>query len=69
MKLTTARILRHFRNLGVTEIVAVNAVGAIRGDFLPGSAAVPDQLIDYSYSRDVSFLRRKVEGRASHRLH
>ena len=41
--------------LGVTEIVAVNAVGAIHGDLLPGSVAVPDQIIDYSYSRDVSF--------------
>jgi len=48
-------------DLGVTEIVAVNAVGAIRGDFLPGSAAVPDQLIDYSHSRDVSFYDGKLK--------
>ena len=42
-------------DLGVTAIVGVNAVGAIQDDFLPGSVAVPDQLIDYSHSRDVSF--------------
>ena len=47
--------------LGVTEIVAVNAVGAIHGDLLPGSIAVPDQLIDYSYSRDVSFYDGKLK--------
>ena len=48
-------------DLGVTAIVAVNAVGAIQDDFLPGSVAVPDQLIDYSYSRDVSFFDGKLK--------
>lgn len=48
-------------DLGVTEIVAINAVGAIHCDFLPGSVAVPDQLIDYSYSRDVSFFDGKLK--------
>jgi 5'-deoxy-5'-methylthioadenosine phosphorylase len=48
-------------DLGVTEIVAVNAVGAIHGDLLPGSVAVPDQLIDYSYSRDASFYDGKLK--------
>lgn len=47
--------------LDVTEIVAVNAVGAIHGDLLPGSVAVPDQIIDYSYSRDVSFYDGKLK--------
>tara|TARA_B110000858_G_scaffold124146_1_gene141576 strand:+ start:3541 stop:4293 length:753 start_codon:yes stop_codon:yes gene_type:complete len=47
--------------LGVTEIVAVNAVGAIHSDLLPGSVAVPDQLIDYSHSRDVSFYDGKLK--------
>ncbi len=40
---------------GVTEIVAVNAVGAIHKDLHPGSFAVPDQIVDYSYSRDMTF--------------
>jgi len=48
-------------DLGVTAIVAVNAVGAIHDDFLPGSVAIPDQLIDYSYSRDVSFFDGKLK--------
>lgn len=48
-------------DIGVAEIVAVNAVGAIHGDLLPGSVAVPDQIIDYSYSRDVSFYDGKLK--------
>ena len=40
---------------GVTEIVAVNAVGAIHEDLHPGSFAVPDQIIDYSYGREMTF--------------
>lgn len=47
--------------LGVTEIVAVNAVGGIHGDLLPGSVAVPDQIIDYSHSRDASFFDGKLQ--------
>lgn len=47
--------------LGVTEIAAVNAVGAIHDDLFPGSVAVPDQIIDYSYSRDVSFFDGKLK--------
>ena len=39
----------------VGEIVAVNAVGAIHSDFSPGSFAVPDQIIDYSHSRESTF--------------
>jgi 5'-methylthioinosine phosphorylase len=48
-------------DLGVSKIVAVNAVGAIHGDLLPGTVAVPDQLIDYSYDRDVSFYDGKLK--------
>ena len=40
---------------GVTEVVAVNAVGAMHKKLPPGSLAVPDQLIDYSHSREATF--------------
>lgn len=36
---------------GVTRIIAVNAVGGIREDLQPGSLMVPDQIIDYTWSR------------------
>ncbi|KGM06471.1 5'-methylthioadenosine phosphorylase [Methylophaga thiooxydans] len=41
--------------LGVTDIIAVAAVGGITTDFGPGALAVPDQLIDYTYGREQSF--------------
>ncbi|MFW5450167.1 MAG: S-methyl-5'-thioinosine phosphorylase [Methylophagaceae bacterium] len=40
---------------GVKQIVAIAAVGAIKSDFIPGSLAVPDQIIDYTYGREQSF--------------
>lgn len=43
------------RELGVTDIIAVNAVGAIAGNLSPGSLAVPDQLIDYTQGRTNTF--------------
>ncbi len=43
------------KKLGVEKIVAINAVGAIHPEFMPGSFAVPHQLIDYSHSRESTF--------------
>ena len=40
---------------GASEVVAVNAVGAIHKDLHPGAFAVPDQIVDYSYSREMTF--------------
>lgn len=40
---------------GVKKIVAVAAVGGIRSDMTPGVIAVPDQIIDYTHSREQSF--------------
>jgi 5'-deoxy-5'-methylthioadenosine phosphorylase len=43
------------RQLGVSHILAVAAVGGISEEYGPGTLAVPDQLIDYTHSREVSF--------------
>jgi 5'-methylthioinosine phosphorylase len=43
------------RQLGVTGIVAVNAVGGIGSAHVPGSIVIPDQLIDYTWGREHSF--------------
>lgn len=40
---------------GAESVLALNTVGAIRGQHAPGTLAVPDQLIDYSFARDHSF--------------
>jgi len=42
-------------SMGVKKIIAIAAVGGIRNDMPPGSLAVPDQIIDYTYGREQSF--------------
>ena len=49
------------KQLGVTEIIGVAAVGGIGADMLPGSIAIPEQLIDYSYGREHTFFADDLE--------
>jgi len=39
----------------VDYVVAVASVGGIRSDLAPGTLAVPDQIIDYTYGRDFTY--------------
>jgi 5'-methylthioadenosine phosphorylase len=41
--------------LGVTRVLGVCAVGSLRENIVPGSIAVPDQLIDRTYGRAGTF--------------
>ena len=41
--------------VNVTTVIAVNAVGAIANDLPSAGLALPDQIIDYTYSRDHTF--------------
>jgi 5'-deoxy-5'-methylthioadenosine phosphorylase len=43
------------RELGVTRIVAANAVGAVNPEMRPGALIVPHQLIDYTWGREHTF--------------
>jgi len=43
------------QSLGVTDIVAINAVGGISPHMQPGELVIPDQLIDYTWGREHSF--------------
>jgi 5'-methylthioadenosine phosphorylase/5'-methylthioinosine phosphorylase len=41
---------------GVTNVIAVNAVGGISADYLaPGTLAIPDQIVDYTWGRAHTF--------------
>lgn len=40
------------QSLGVTDVVAINAVGGISASMRPGSLVIPDQLIDYTWGRE-----------------
>lgn len=40
---------------GVEDIIAINAVGGITSEMSPGKLVIPDQLIDYTWSRQHTF--------------
>ena len=43
------------KSLGVTDVVAVSAVGSLREDFAPGDFVIVDQYIDRTFAREKSF--------------
>jgi 5'-methylthioadenosine phosphorylase/5'-methylthioinosine phosphorylase len=43
------------KHLGVQDIIAVAAVGGITSEMTPAALAIPDQIIDYTYSREHTF--------------
>lgn len=43
------------KQLGVTRIIGVAAVGGISSAMAPGHIAIPDQIIDYTYGREHTF--------------
>jgi len=46
------------KELGVEGIFAMATVGGIRADLDPGSLLVPDQILDYTHSREATFFER-----------
>ena len=43
------------QHVGVSNIIAIAAVGGIRNDMVPGRLIIPDQIIDYTASRKNTF--------------
>jgi 5'-methylthioinosine phosphorylase len=43
------------KRLGVTDVIAINAVGGVDPGLAPGALVVPDQLIDYTWGREATF--------------
>ena len=43
------------RTVKVTDVVSIATVGGIRADLAPGTLAVPDQIIDYTWGRASTF--------------
>jgi len=46
-------------SLGVTDIIAIAAVGGITAELAPGTLVCPDQLIDYTYGRKQTFFEQE----------
>jgi 5'-methylthioadenosine phosphorylase/5'-methylthioinosine phosphorylase len=49
------------KELGVTEIIAIAAVGGITPSMAPTTMVLPDQIIDYSYGREHTFFSDNIE--------
>jgi len=42
-------------NLGVSRVIAVNAVGGISDHLMDGDICIPDNIVDYTYGRDHTY--------------
>ncbi len=49
------------KQLGVSEIISIAAVGGITQNMSPAHIAIPDQIIDYSYDREHTFFVDDLE--------
>lgn len=49
------------KDIGVEQVIAVNAVGGIREDMQPGTLIIPDQVIDYTVSRTNTFFEEGLK--------
>jgi len=53
------------KDAGAEKIIAINAVGAINNSIEPGSLVLPNQIIDYTWSRITTFFEESL----SHVVH
>ena len=44
-----------FKQIGVTDVISVSAVGSLRADLAPGTFVIVDQFIDRTFARQKSF--------------
>jgi 5'-methylthioinosine phosphorylase len=44
------------------DVVSIASVGGIRADLVPGTLALPDQIIDYTHGRDSTFFDQAYRG-------
>jgi len=49
------------KEYGVTDIVAINAVGGINPQMSPSRLAIPDQLIDYTFGRAHTYYEKDLD--------
>jgi len=48
------------RNKGIDKVISVCSVGGIRKDIEPGSIIIPDQIIDYTWSREHTLFEKDL---------
>ena len=53
------------KNIGVTEIISISAVGSLREDFVPGDFVLVDQFVDKTHSRESTFFQKGLVAHVS----
>ena len=53
------------KQLGVTDIVSISAVGSLRGDLPPGKFVIVDQFIDRTFARNKTFFDDEIVAHVS----
>ena len=54
-----------FKQLGVTNVIAVSACGSLREGYAPGHIVIPDQLFDFSHKRPRTFFDNELVAHVS----
>ncbi len=54
-----------FKQLGVTDILSVSAVGSLKEDLAPGKFVIVDQFIDRTFARDKTFFDEDIVAHVS----
>ncbi|MBL6857603.1 MAG: S-methyl-5'-thioadenosine phosphorylase [Pelagibacteraceae bacterium] len=54
-----------FKQLGVTDIISVSAVGSLREDLEPGKFVIVDQFIDRTFARNKTFFDEEIVAHVS----
>jgi 5'-methylthioadenosine phosphorylase len=55
------------KELGCTKIIATTAVGSLREEIKPGHLVFPDQFIDFTRFRDITFFVEFKDGEVKHK--
>ena len=54
-----------FKQLGITDIVSVSAVGSLKEDLFPGKFVIVDQFIDRTFAREKTFFDEDIVAHVS----
>ena len=54
-----------FKQMGVTDIISVSAVGSLKEDLEPGKFVIVDQFIDRTFSRNKTFFNEEIVAHVS----
>ena len=53
------------KQMGVTDIISVSAVGSLKGNLSPGTFVIVDQFIDRTFSRSKTFFDEEIVAHVS----